>query len=177
MKLIVGLGNIGNAYAFSRHNAGFLIVDELQKAYQMPEFKLFKKANADISKSEEMILVKPQTFMNASGFAVRGVIDFFLKSKKFDTKNIFVIHDDLDIELGKYKIQFGKGPKVHNGLLSIYQHLQTKNIWHIRVGVDNRNGDRSLEPHLFVLKKMNNQELDQIKKVAAEIVVKIKTYV
>ena len=77
--------------------------------------------------------------MNSSGEAVSNIV----RQYKLKLPDIWVIHDDLDIPLGQYKIQLGKGPKVHNGLLSIYEKLGTRNFWHVRVGVDNRHGEIS----------------------------------
>ena len=117
MKLIVGLGNPGEKYKNNRHNVGFWVVDELARL-NLPNAVLFK----------------PQKFMNRSGQEVKKLI----KKYPLDKNELYVIHDDLDIELGKYKISLAKGPKVHNGLQSIYQQLGTKNFWHVRVGIDNR---------------------------------------
>ena len=119
MKLIVGLGNPGKKYKNNRHNVGFMVVDELARH----------------APGKPWILFKPQKFMNRSGVEVKK----WLKKRKGRTlPDLYVIHDDLDIELGKYKITFGKGPKVHNGLKSIYEQLGTKNFWHVRIGIDNR---------------------------------------
>lgn len=117
MKLIVGLGNPGEKYKNNRHNVGFWVVDSLNK---------LKLAGA--------VFLKPQTFMNRSGIEVKKLV----KKYPLDKNELYVIHDDLDIELGKYKISLAKGPKVHNGLQSIYQQLGTKNFWHVRIGIDNR---------------------------------------
>lgn len=118
MKLIVGLGNPGQKYKNNRHNVGFMVVDELAKL-NLPDVVLFK----------------PQKFMNRSGQEVKKLVE---KWKGATLPDLYVIHDDLDIELGKFKISFGKGPKVHNGLRSIYEQLGTKDFWHVRIGIDNR---------------------------------------
>ena len=80
-------------------------------------------------------LMKPQKFMNRSGLAV---VVAKKKHPKLKMENIYVVHDDLDIEIGRFKIAFGKGPRVHNGLQSIYEQLGTKDFWHVRIGIDNR---------------------------------------
>lgn len=121
MKLIVGLGNPGEKYKNNRHNVGFWVVDSLKKL-----------------KLPGVVLLKPQTYMNRSGIEVKKLV----KKYPLDKNELYVIHDDLDIELGKYKLSLAKGPKVHNGLQSIYQQLGTKNFWHVRVGIDNRPGMR-----------------------------------
>lgn len=130
MKLIVGLGNPGEKYKNTRHNAGFLLVDELEKL-QLPDVELFK----------------PQKFMNRSG----GEVKRWLKNREEPfLQNLYVGHDDLDIPLGKFKIHFGKGPRVHNGLLSIYEQLGTKDFWHIRIGIENRHNEAELPIHRLI---------------------------
>lgn len=155
MKLIVGLGNLGKRYENTRHNVGFLVLEELKNKIQIsniPEgervpygagkyqndnfkFKNEKRFKAEVLKMGDVILAKPQTFMNNSGVAVSLLYTLY----KIHNTDLFIIHDDLDIKLGEYKIQFGKGPKIHNGLLSIYEKLGTRDFWHVRVGIENRN--------------------------------------
>jgi len=120
MKLIVGLGNPGQKYKNNRHNVGFMVVDELAK--------LNLPAQAGLP---DVVFFKPQKFMNRSGVEVKNL-------QVRNLQDLYVVHDDLDIELGKFKISFGKGPRVHNGLLSIYEQLGTKDFWHVRIGIDNR---------------------------------------
>ena len=130
MKLIVGLGNPGNKYKNTRHNAGWLLVDGLAKL-NLPGVELFK----------------PQKFMNRSGQEVKQ----WLKNRKGPTlPYLYVCHDDLDIPLGKFKLNFGKGPLVHNGLLSIYEQLGTKDFWHIRIGIENRHNEAGLPIHRLI---------------------------
>src|SRR6187431_1384554 len=102
MKLIVGLGNPGKDYEKTRHNVGFMVVDELLN-------------NSKTKKLKDLKILKSTNFMNDSGLFVKKILD----SNNLDTGNIYVVHDDLDIKLGEYKIQFGRGPKDHNGILSI----------------------------------------------------------
>ncbi|MGD9129385.1 MAG: aminoacyl-tRNA hydrolase [Candidatus Woesebacteria bacterium] len=194
MKVIIGLGNPGQKYQNNRHNIGFMLVDYLAGCLGL-NFQSFKKIHSEISKSEDFFLVKPQTFMNESGKAVQAVLKYFdikagdsLEDRKKLSQdnqrqiynkvakvysNLFVIHDDLDLETGRYKIQFGKGPRIHNGLLSIYQHLKTEQFWHVRVGVDNRAGDRSMTGSSYVLTDFKEEErksLDMlIKEIAEEL--------
>lgn len=145
MKMIVGLGNPGKKYQGTRHNVGFEVLDELRAKvikYQIPiskqksntNFQLRKQFKSGIFVVDKIIFVKPLTFMNQSGEAVSKLVKFY----KIKIEDLYVVHDDLDIELGKYKIQLGKGPKVHNGLQSIYEKLGTNEFWHVRVGIENR---------------------------------------
>ena len=177
MKIIIGLGNPGKEYEQTRHNAGFALVDYLAKKLVL-DFKFEKKFEAEIVKttaiykgqSEDICLIKPMTFMNLSGSAVRSIIDYYYDDLLFEGEenHIIVAHDDLDLPLGEFKIQRGKGPKTHNGLASIYKHLGTKNFWHLRIGVDSRDGSRNIPPSDYVLMKMNQEEKDLLNKSIEE---------
>jgi peptidyl-tRNA hydrolase, PTH1 family len=134
MKLIVGLGNIGKEYLDTRHNAGFSFVEKMSGN----EFRFDSKFEADVCKNGNMIFVKPTTFMNESGRSVRKICDFY----KIGVEDLVLIHDDLDIELGEYKIQMGVGPKVHNGVSSVEESMGSKNFLRVRLGVDGRGGNR-----------------------------------
>ncbi|MFC1710953.1 aminoacyl-tRNA hydrolase, partial [Patescibacteria group bacterium] len=141
MKFIIGLGNPGKKFIYTRHNVGFMLVDKLVETLaKKPKWQESKKGKLKYcwvkALNNDIELIKPQTFMNKSGLAAS-----YLKKKHFKdfkTKNVFVVHDDLDIQIGDYKIQLGKGPKQHNGLNSLENHLQTKEFWRIRIGVENR---------------------------------------
>jgi len=126
MKLIIGLGNPGEKYKKTRHNAGFMATDAIASNFQFSIFNFQTKFNSEtaekIISNEKIILAKPQTFMNESGKAVKATADYY----KIPPENITVIHDDLDIPLGSYKLQFGKGPRLHNGVTSVENHLGTK---------------------------------------------------
>ncbi len=147
MKLIVGLGNPGEKYKNTRHNAGFLVVDELEKL-NLPNVVLFK----------------PQKFMNRSGQEVKKLT----KKYPLDKNELYVVHDDLDIPLGKFKIHKGRGPKIHNGLQSIYDQLGTKDFWHVRVGIDGDRGGKT--PEEFVLSNWRREEREVIKTVIGKAV-------
>lgn len=177
-KLIVGLGNPGNEYASTRHNVGFMVADLLQHQLSLPDWQTAKKHHSELSRNEHYLLMKPTTFMNESGKAVRAVIEYYqdqlgfsvsTKSTKEGFSQLFVIHDDLDLELGKYKIQFGTGPKVHNGLRSIYAELGTELFWHVRVGVDGRGGTRNMPGSNYVLLPFSTTELQIIQPILTEV--------
>ena len=151
MKVIVGLGNPGSQYVQTRHNAGWLFLDYLGEKLGAPAFSAQKKFSAEISKtSAGLLLVKPQTFMNNSGLAVRQICDFYDLDPAAD---LVVAFDDLDLNLGTFKIQTATGPKDHNGLNSIYQHLGTQDFTHLRLGTDAREGERLIPPADYVLQK------------------------
>src|SRR3990167_4584093 len=111
MKLIVGLGNPGDRYLYSRHNVGFRVINKLAEDLRL-DFGLSEKHKSLVANSKLLILVKPQTFMNDSGKAVSSIASFY----KIKANDLWVIHDDLDIPLGRFKIQKGRGPKVHGGV-------------------------------------------------------------
>jgi len=165
MKIFVGLGNPGPEYRDSRHNAGFIFLDTLAKKIDL-SFKFNKKFNADLaSRRDDIFLLKPLTFMNLSGQAVRAFLDYAkidlgdsLNGPLDGPNDLIVVHDDLDLPLGTYKLQKGVGPKTHNGLQSLYQHLGSKDFWHLRLGVDSRAGERQIPSADYLLKKMTSTE-------------------
>ncbi len=174
-KIIFGLGNPGEKYQFTRHNAGFLLLDYLQQKLQLPKFSFNKKIDAAICSAKNLMLVKPQLFMNLSGEAVAKTLAYFNNEFQLDSLNqdllgkIWVAHDDLDLEVGQYKIQRGTGPKQHHGVLSIYQALKTKDFWHIRIGVDDRRGQRLFPPEKYVLQRLPANQQKKMKQVFADI--------
>jgi PTH1 family peptidyl-tRNA hydrolase len=178
MKLIAGLGNPGKEYENTRHNAGFMILERLTsdfrklrsaKQFNTRLIKMKKEFESEMVKIDGLMFVKPQTFMNRSGFAVANFIKFY----KIGTQDLFVIHDDLDINLGEYKIQMGKGPRIHNGLESVYEKLGTKQFWHVRVGVDTRQGERKMEGKDYVLMHFSKEEKDVFNLMAGRLVLEI----
>jgi PTH1 family peptidyl-tRNA hydrolase len=186
MKLIVGLGNPGKRYEKTRHNVGYVVIDKLAQVFGINNYELSKKARAEYVwvklNGSKVELVKPQTMMNESGFSVSYILR---KHRELKISDIYVIHDDLDIKLGEYKIQKSKGPHDHKGLNSIYDKIGTKNFWHIRIGVENRKrrpGDNNqervgessfneaMEGKDYVLQSFTDVELDILDKVIENIV-------
>ncbi len=171
MKCIVGLGNPGEKYSKNRHNVGFMVVDRLSRSLDSARddssFVFTKKFNAEMVQTKEYILVKPQTYMNDSGVAVASICRFY----KIELKDLYIVHDDLDIPIGNYKIQHGKGPQVHNGLLSVEQELGTDQFWNARVGVENRvvRGNKGVPGVVYSLQDFEGEE----KKIIEDVVVKI----
>lgn len=138
MKLVVGLGNPGKRYDRTRHNVGFMVLDELHKElskYRISDWEQSKKFNAVIAgctyKGDKVLLVKPLTFMNNSGQSVSLIGNYY----KVSPEELVVIQDDKDIPLGEIKVQFDRGAGGHNGIKSIIQYLGGKNFHRIRVGV------------------------------------------
>lgn len=170
MKCIIGLGNPGDKYQHNRHNVGFMVLDSLREKLDGDnlKFEMNKKFNAEIVQTKNYILVKPQTFMNDSGFAVSAICRFF----KIRYEDVYIVHDDLDIKIGNYKVQFGKGPQVHNGLLSIEQELGTDQFWNVRVGVENREvrGNKGIPGVVYSLQNFSPEEKVIIDVVKGKIV-------
>ena len=177
MKLITGLGNPGKKYQKNRHNVGFLVLDRLrerflfQKNYNVTDWeeeKTFMSEMAFLKQGSRVIAIlqKPLTYMNNSGQAVSKVI------KKYDIEkleeNFILIHDDLDIRLGEYKIQKGRGPKDHNGLNNITLMLGGDEYWRVRVGVDNRE-DRRIIGEEYVLNRFMKDEIVIIEEVIGKV--------
>ncbi len=165
MKVIVGLGNPEESFKGTRHNAGFVVLDKLASKFVCDNFTNQPKVSAQICKKQTLLFAKPTTYMNLSGQPVRAILDYY----QAETKDLYVIHDDLDLELGQYKIQFGTGPQSHNGLLSVYQHLGTKNFWHVRVGVDTRDGSRLLDSSDYVLERFSTNEKAKFERATNEL--------
>jgi len=170
MKLIIGLGNPGEEYQKTRHNAGFLAVDKIvSRCSDIPTFNFRSKFKAEISQgiinNEKVILVKPMTFMNNSGQAVQAVLDYY----KINPKNIIIIHDDLDIPLGEFKISKNKNSGGHKGVQSIIDCLGTKDFMRIRIGIDTER-NKKIPTEKFVLEKFNEEEMRKIEGVIEEIV-------
>ncbi len=165
MTIIIGLGNPGQKYKKTRHNLGFRVVDEFAKENNFPEFKFVKKYKALISKKDELILVKPQTFMNESGKATRTVLGVTPRTV------LVVVHDDIDLPLGKFKISRNRGSAGHKGVQSIIKELSSKDFTRLRVGIRParyRGLVRSTEK--FVLQKFNKDEEKIIKEVVKKTV-------
>ena len=167
MKIIIGLGNPGKKYKNTRHNAGFMILDEIQKKWEFPEFELSKKFNVEISTKKEIILMKPQTFMNLSGEAVQNILDFY----KLSPDDILVIHDDKDIALGEYRLADDSTSAGHNGVQNIIDCLGTQKFKRIRIGIG---AETTLPADVFVLQKFSDEELEKIKKVLDEVLKEVK---
>jgi PTH1 family peptidyl-tRNA hydrolase len=170
MKIIVGLGNPGKKYEGTRHNIGFIIVDRLAEE-ESADWKVNKKFNAMACKSDQTIFVKPLGFMNNSGGSVVAILSYFkllkktlgiFKSKGADLSEILtVVHDDMDIPLGQYRVSIDSGSAGHKGVQSIIDHLKTKNFKRIRVGIAPE--DRKIaRTSNFVLGKFKKEEEDTI---------------
>ena len=157
MKLVVGLGNKGREYENTRHNMGFMLVDRYLQ-YKNITDKFKEKFNAmyieTTINNEKVIFIKPMTYMNNSGIAVRAFVDFY----KLNSEDILVISDDLDLDLGKFRLRRNGSSGGHNGLKSIISQLGTDNFKRLRIGISNDKDDVIN----YVLSKFSKKELGEI---------------
>jgi PTH1 family peptidyl-tRNA hydrolase len=156
MIIIIGLGNPGEKFKNTRHNVGFMAIEEFTRKNNFPDFKLKKKFSSLISGGiigdEKIILVKPQTFMNESGKAVKSLI----RNSKFKIQNsIIVVHDDIDLPIGKIKIVTERGSAGHKGVESIIQNIGNDGLIRFRIGIGSEN---KIEAMKVVLKKFSPKE-------------------
>lgn len=165
MYLVVGLGNPGKKYEKTRHNVGFLALDAFAKEHSFPEFTLVKKHTSFVSEGvlseTKVVLAKPQTFMNNSGKAVASLVSLSL-GKLSETKELVVVHDDIDIPLGKVKVSESRGSAGHKGVDSIIQTLGTKNFTRVRIGIQPE-GEKPNDVDIFVLQPLVKEELKSLK--------------
>ena len=153
ISLIVGLGNPGEKYKNTRHNLGFILVDDLCHAFR-PDRK-FKAEIAEYShSSHKIILLKPQTYMNLSGESVQAVSSFY----QIDPKEILVLHDELDLPFGTVRLKFAGGEGGHNGLKSISQHLGTKDYARLRLGIGKPEAGNQIPIENWVLQRFTSAD-------------------
>lgn len=130
IKLIVGLGNPGKEYELTRHNTGFLFIDELECYLKIENLKF------------KITAAKSQSFMNESGKAVADAIKFY----KVKPENVLIVHDDIDILWGNFKFSFGRSSAGHKGVESIIKTLKTKNFWRLRIGIQPNQSESGKRP-------------------------------
>ncbi len=165
MKLVVGLGNPESRYANTRHNLGFEVLDELSRKLNLIDWVREEKFKSELVKTPELILVKPQTFMNQSGLAVSLLTNYF----KIAPQDIIVIHDELDLPLGKIKVRLGGAAAGHHGVESIIESLGTDQFIRVRLGIGNLKTQSSehktahISAEKFVLEPFLHSEKAQVK--------------
>lgn len=153
MKLIVGLGNPGIEYHNTRHNIGYMVIDSYAKKHNISIEK--KKFNSLYQKTKindvDVLLVKPETFMNLSGEAVKDFVNYF----KIDIEDILIIYDDLDLEVGKIRLRDKGSSGGHNGIKNIISLLGTEQFKRLKIGISN---NKLIDTKDYVLGKFNNDE-------------------
>lgn len=167
MKLIVGLGNPGGEYENTRHNIGFMMLDAYAKNKNLViDKKKFNGSYCDtILNGEKVILLKPLSYMNLSGEVVRRFIDFY----KIDISDILIVHDDLDLKVGNYKLKEKGGSGGHNGLKNIELHLNSQNYKRLKIGISN---DKTKDTKDYVLGHFSLEE-NKIYQTLSEKVIKM----
>ena len=172
MKLIVGLGNPDKKYQNTRHNLGQNIVKEYVETFCKTSLHIKQNLSAQIFEtgqgSDKTIFAVPTEYMNNSGITVQKISQFY----KISPLNIYVIHDDLDLEVGDYKIQFDRGPAGHNGIKSIIENLGTQQFNRIRIGIGKSQNNIPIED--YVLQPFSSEEKDIINTLTPEIFEEIK---
>lgn len=157
MKLIVGLGNPGEQYAHTRHNLGFIVIDEI--AHQLgskwsTQTKLKSQIVRASINNDDIILVKPQTFMNLSGEAVQAIARFY----KIEPTNIWVISDDIDLPFAKLRLRIGGSAGGHNGLRSIIEYIG-EGFVRVRIGIGH---NEHMPSEKYVLQKFSTSEISKL---------------
>ena len=168
MKLIAGLGNVGEKYCFTRHNIGFMLLDKwsLDDGFF---FKEDRKLKCHLAKSSDLIFIKPTTFMNLSGEAVRAVMDYY----KIDVKDLLVIYDDIALDFGKIRFRANGSDGGHNGIKSIIQHLGTNNFDRLKIGIGPQ---PNVPSEVYVLQNFTKEQLEQLRKVLSTSVEAVELY-
>lgn len=159
MKLIAGLGNVGNKYTFTRHNSGFMLADSiaLNNNLTFKEIPRLKCLMTSLREgTDEYLIIKPTTFMNLSGEAVRAVTDYY----KIMIEDILIVYDDISLPLGKIRFRANGSDGGHNGIKSIIQHLGTQDFARLKIGIGPQ---PNLPSEVFVLQNFQKEELETLK--------------
>lgn len=157
MFIVLGLGNPGTKYNKTRHNVG----KEAVLASVGAHFEEKTKLHAEVLKTEGGIFAVPTTYMNESGVAAAALVNFY----KIKPEELLVVHDDLDIPVGSFKLQFDRGPAGHNGIKSLIEHLGTKKFWRLRIGIEPTPESGVHESDDFVVEKFAKSEVPVIKDI------------
>ncbi|MGX1983822.1 peptidyl-tRNA hydrolase [Thermolongibacillus altinsuensis] len=158
VKLFVGLGNPGKEYERTRHNVGFMVIDELSRRFQVSLDQAKFKGIFGIGTvgGEKVILCKPLTYMNLSGECVRPLMDYY----RIDVEDIIVVYDDLDLPTGTIRLRPKGSAGGHNGMKSLIHHLGTDHFKRIRIGIDRpQNGMKVTD---YVLGRFTEEEMTKI---------------
>lgn len=163
MTLFIGLGNPGGQYEKTRHNVGREILMRWAKTRGFAQdFEFSKKLNALVVKEKKFVIVLPETFMNKSGNAAGAAARFF----KIKPKNIIVLHDDADLELGRTKLSFNRHAAGHKGVESVKRALKTWEFWRLRIGIQKK---KRVDAMKLVLQKFSPAEEAALKKAQKKI--------
>ena len=175
MHYIVALGNPGEEYKNTRHNVGRVILEEFFKKNYFSEWTIDKKLKALSSEGkigkEKVLLIEPETFMNKSGLSVQSII-----TNKKKAEGLIVIHDDLDLPIGKFKISFNKSSGGHRGVESIIKIIKTEAFVRVRIGISPTTSSGKLKKPKgekdvgdFILGKFKKSEIETLKKISKKV--------
>jgi len=158
VHLIAGLGNPGRGYRHTRHNAGFMVVDQLAglTGIKVRGFRYRARTGSGNYRGMKLMLLKPRTYMNLSGKSIKPA----LKALRLFPENLVVIHDDLDLSVGRIKVKLGGGSGGHKGVQSIIEELGTQDFARIRIGIGK---PRDMDPADYVLTPFDEEELSLVK--------------
>lgn len=162
MKIFIGLGNPDSKYQHTRHNLGTQVVLRLVKNFEMT-LANHPKTNCQIAKAGQSYFAITNEYMNHSGIAVAKLLNFF----KAEPQDLYLIHDDLDLPVGEWRLQFDRGPAGHNGVLSTIDHLGTQAFWRYRIGIGHPLDSTPVESYVLQPftpdeKKIISQTIDKI---------------
>lgn len=171
MKLIVGLGNPGKEYNSTRHNIGFMCIDEIANLFNVKiDTNKFNGLYTQLNyKGEKIILLKPQKYMNLSGEVIRDFVNFF----KINIEDILIICDDLDTPVGTYRLRYKGSSGGHNGLKNIELHLSTQEYKRIKIGISN---NKKIDTKDYVLGKFSKEEMELINPIIEQMPSIIEDY-
>lgn len=160
MKLIVGLGNPGIEYRNTRHNLGFMVINKYVSNHNLGKFqeKFHGQYIKTVINGENVLFVKPLSYMNLSGTVVRKYCDYF----KIKIDDILIMHDDMDLDCGKIKLKKGGSSGGHNGIKNIIEELKTTDFKRFKIGIGK---DKNIDVVDYVLGKLRDDELEKINKV------------
>jgi peptidyl-tRNA hydrolase, PTH1 family len=174
--MVVGLGNPGSQYEFTRHNIGFRIIDNLALSIET-EFKKIKSYDSLISRGKinnhNLMLVKPQTYMNLSGKSVSKIVSYY----RISFQDLLIVYDDLNLELGQIRIRKRGSAGGHKGVESIIQYLNSEDIPRLRIGIGKPSINSNFDYASYVLSNFNNNEKDKISEVIQLSTEAIKTVI
>ncbi len=172
LQLLVGLGNPGEKYAFTRHNIGFWVIDELSKYIQLKEKKIKHRTSifAGVFYGEEVVLAKPLTYMNRSGLAVISLLEHY----SLPVERLLVIYDDMDLELGKIRLRSRGGSGGHRGMDSIIKVLERDDFPRLRMGI----GRQMLSDDVsFLLSPFTPEEQETVKEMVQRGTEALKVFI
>jgi len=166
--LLCGLGNKGSEYAFTRHNIGYLVVDKFSERFHIPIQK--RLCGCKVGESEEIILAKPNTYMNLSG----GPVAFLVQRKSLSAEDLVIIHDDIDMDFGRIRIRWNGRDGGHKGVRSIADALRSPLFYRMKIGIGR---NPAIPPEEYVLSRFQKEEMEDLTDIIDRTVDALHTFV